>query len=407
MTGTSSVLVAGIFGLTGALVLAQAPAPAPATPAPAAQSAAPAAPPAAPPGTVKGTPAHDVAKGAQVLAEAQKALGGADKLKAVQRLEVKGKSARQPQGNFTIEGDFEYGFEFPDKFRHKENIGMQDVSIDILQILNGQEATTKTEMGGQGANLGNFDEGNRGGRGGRGGRGNDIARFLTGGAASDIPEENRKAVATQMARLAMLLLLNPRGEEVAWVGVAESPDGRADVLEFKTPDGVPTHLVLDEKTHMPLMLTWVGPVQSFNNRGGGGGGGGRGGDFRGGGPGNFPQSISPQQAQRQLAQQAQQQAQQPGQPQAQQPGQPQAQQPGQPQAQQPGQPQGQQQGRRGGGNTAPQQANLQMHVSDYKTVNGIKFPHLLQGGANNETSEEFVVKSLRVNPSFRADYFSK
>jgi hypothetical protein len=235
MTGTSSVLVAGIFGLTGALVLAQAPAPAP---APAAPAAAQAAPPAAAPGTVKGTPAHDVAKGAQILAEAQKALGGADKLKAVQRLEVKGKSARQPQGNFTIEGDFEYGFELPDKFRHKENIGMQDISIDMLQLLNGQEASTKTDMGGQGANLGNFEEANRG-RGGRGGRGNDIARFLTGGVPSDNPEENRKAIATQMSRLAMLFLLNPRGEEVAWIGVAESPDGRADVLEFKTRTALP------------------------------------------------------------------------------------------------------------------------------------------------------------------------
>jgi hypothetical protein len=240
----------------------------------------------------------------------------------------------------------------------------------MLQILNGQEATTKTDMGGAGANLGNFEEGNRG-RGGRGGRGNDIARFLTG-ATSDDPEENRKTIASQMARLVMLLLLNPRGEEVAWVGVAESPDGRADVLEFKTPDGVATRLVLDEKTHMPLMLTWVGTVQtSFNNRGGGGGGG-RGGDFRGGGPPNFPQSQAPNPNQGQQIL---------------------------------GQTQGQ--GRRGGGNNTPQQANLQMHVSDYKTVSGIKFPHLLQGGANNETTEEFVVKNLRVNPSFRADYFSK
>jgi hypothetical protein len=369
LKGASSVLVAGLVGAAGALVLAQAPAPAPpAAPGAAAPAAAQAAPPAVAPGTVKGTPAHDVAKGAQILAEAQKALGGADKLKAVQRLEVKGKSARQPQGNFNIEGDFEYGFEFPDKFRHKENIGLQDISIDMLQLLNGQEATTKTEMGGQGANLGNFDEGNRG-RGGRGGRGNDIARFLTGGATSDNPEENRKAVATQMARLAMLLVLNPRGEEVAWVGVAESPDGRADVLEFKTPDGVATHLVLDEKTHMPLMLTWVGTVQQQFNRGGGGG---RGGDFRGGGPANLPQSQqpNPNQGQQTL-----------------------------------GQNQGQ--GRRGGGNNTPQQANLQMHVSDYKTVSGIKFPHLIQSGANNETTEEFVVKSLRVNPSFRADYFTK
>jgi len=318
---------------------------------------------------VKGTPANDTVKGGQLLAEARKALGGEDKFKGVQRLEVKGKSARVPQGNTSIEGNFEYSFELPDKFRHKENLGLSDISIDILQVLNGQEATTKTDLGGAAANIGGFDDGggNRGGRGGRGGRGNDIARFLTGGAASDDPEVNRKSLATQMARLVMALMLST-SETVAWVGVAESPDGRADVLEFKTPDGVPTHLVLDEKTHLPLMLTWMGTVQQPFNRGGGGGGD----NFRGGGPPNFPQSQAPNpnQGNQTLGQQGQ-------------------------------------QGRRGGGNNnqTPQQANLQMHVSDYKTVSGIKFPHLIQSGANNETSEELVVKSLRINPSFRADLF--
>ena len=51
-------------------------------------------------------------------------------------------------------------------------------------------------------------------------------------------------------------------------------------------------------------------------------------------------------------------------------------------------------------------APLQMHLSDYKTVNGIKFPHLIQSGANDETTEELVVKSIRVNPSFKADLFT-
>src|SRR6187551_741307 len=200
LTGASSVLVAGILGVTGALVFAQAPtpapAPAPAAPAAAAQGAPPAAPPANAPGTVKGTPANDTVKGGQLLTEARKALGGEDKFKGVQRLEVKGKSARVPQGNTSIEGNFEYSFELPDKFRHKENLGLSDISIDILQVLNGQEATTKTDLGGAAANIGGFDDGggNRGGRGGRGGRGNDIARFLTGGAASDDPEVNRKSL---------------------------------------------------------------------------------------------------------------------------------------------------------------------------------------------------------------------
>ena len=372
LTG-ASVLVAGILGLTGVLVLAQTPAPAPAaapaTPAaaqapaaPAAAQAPAAAPAANPPGTVKGTPANDTVKGAKLLADARNALGGEDKFKAVQRLELKGKSARQPQGNFTVEGDFEYSIELPDKFRHKENLALTDISISILQVLNGQEATTKTDTGGSAGNIGGFDDGGgnrgRGGRGG-GGRNNDIVRFLTGGAGSDDPEVNRKALATQMARLVMALTLSTT-ETVAWIGIAESPDGRGDVLEFKTPDGVATHLVLDEKTHLPLMLTWIGPQQSFsNNRGGGG-------NFRGGGAANFPQSQAPNQAQ--------------------------------------------QQGRRGGGagnNTqTPQMVNLQMHLSAYKTVSGMKFPHLIQSGANNETTEELVVKNLRVNPSFRADLFT-
>ena len=48
-----------------------------------------------------------------------------------------------------------------------------------------------------------------------------------------------------------------------------------------------------------------------------------------------------------------------------------------------------------------------MHLSDYKTVNGIKLPHLIQRGPNGETTEELVVKSYKINPSFKADTFTK
>jgi hypothetical protein len=220
-------------------------------------------------------------------------------------------------------------------------------------------------MGGAGANLGGFDDGGGrgGGRGGggRGGRGNDMARFL-GGATSDDPEQQRIAISTQAARFSMLMLLTS-SEPVAWIGVAESPDGRADVLEFKTADGVANRLLLDEKTHMPLMLTWTGQAQTFQQQRGGGNRGGGGGGGGGGRGANFPQSQAPNQA-------------------------------------------AQAQGRQGRGN-APQQAALQMYVSDYKTANGLKFPFLIQSGANNVTTEEMVVKSVRINPSFRADYFTK
>jgi hypothetical protein len=353
--GSGVRVTLGILAVSGALVLAQTPATPPAAGAAggqtgAAQGAAAAKPPA---GTVTGTPANDTAKGALLLAEARKALGGDDKFKNIKTLEVKGKSARAQQ-QATLQGDFEIQIELPGKFRRKENLGVQDISIDIVQLVNGDNATQTSDVGGPGGAIGGFEDGGNNGRG-RGGRGNDIARFLTG-ATSDDPEQQAKTVRAAMARTEMALLVTSP-DPVAWIGVAESPDGRADVLQFKTADGVDTKLLLDEKTHLPLMMAWPGVVQSFNrnnNNGNRGGGGGR---------GNFPQDQQPNQ------------------------------------------------GRRGGGgnrgNATLVQATLQTHLSDYKNVNGMKFPFLIQSGANEETTEELVVKSVKVNPVFKAEQFSK
>ena len=287
-----------------------------------------------------------------MLAEARKALGGDDKFKAVQRLEVKGKSARAA-GNSNLEGDFEILIELPAKFRRKETISLSDFGIDILQILNGTEAIEEISGGrAGGGNIGGFEggggDGGFGGERGRGGRGNNNIAALLGGGTTD-PETRHKNLASEMARTTLSLLLTT-SEPVAWIGVAESPDGKANVLEFKPADGVATRLLVDEKTHLPLMLSWTGvpsQIGNFNNnRRGGGGGRGQGGQ--------------PAQAQ----------------------------------------------GRRGG--AAPGQiAPLQMYLSDYKTVSGIKLPHLIQRGANDETTEELVVKTYRVNPSFKADTFQK
>jgi hypothetical protein len=119
---------------------------------------------------------------------------------------------------------------------------------------------------------------------------------------------------------------------VAWVGTAESPDGKADVLEITPAEGSPTRLFLDQSSHVPLMITWQGAAA--------GGRRGRGGDQAG--------------------------------------------------AQAPQQP-----------------PTLQLTLSDYKTVNGIKLPHHVTRGTNGQTLEEWNVKSYKVNPSFKADFFKK
>jgi hypothetical protein len=57
-------------------------------------------------GSLPSAQTEDTAKGASLLAEARKALGGEDKLAAVKRLQVKGEM-RRGQGNNTLEGDTE------------------------------------------------------------------------------------------------------------------------------------------------------------------------------------------------------------------------------------------------------------------------------------------------------------
>jgi hypothetical protein len=312
---------------------------------PAGSQTTPPAPAGPAPGTVQGTPAQDTARGATILADARKAIGGEDRLKAVQRIEVKGKSARAASAQSNIEGDFEIQIELPDKFRRREALTMgAQVGFDVVQILNGATATQRAEAANTGGAIGGFDGGGDGGNrgGGRGGRGFNPAQLLGNGDANQ-EEAIKRALTTDMARMLRSLLL-VTNEQVAWVGVAESPDGKADVLEFKTPDGVATRLMVDEKTRMPLMMSWTGTPSGLSAIAGRGN--------RGGNQG--------------------------------------------------------QQGRRGGGPAGQGgPAPLQMYFSDYKTVNNIKLPHLIQSGANGETTEELVVKSYRINPSFRAEIFQK
>ena len=115
-------------------------------------------------------------------------------------------------------------------------------------------------------------------------------------------------------------------------------------------------LLLEGNTHMPLMVMWQGPV----GRGGGAGRGGRG--RRGGdaAPGETPAAppAAPAQAPPQ------------------------------------------------GASAAPAgPAMIQMHLSEYKVVNGIKLPHVITRGFEGQTQEELEIKSYKINPNFKSNTF--
>lgn len=176
-----------------------------------------------------------------------------------------------------------------------------------------------------------------------GGRGG----FARGGRGQIDPERlkeaQRRTRQTEVSRLLVAMLLNTTAP-VAWIGTAQSPDGTADVLEI-TIEGNPTRVFLDSSTHMPLMLTWSG-------------GGGRA-FARGGQQGQAAQGQSPQ---------------------------------------------GQAAPTAPAGRTPVTQ---EMHLSDYKVVGGLKLPHLITRGVGGETSEEWTIKSYKINPNFKANTFTK
>jgi hypothetical protein len=291
--------------------------------------------------------AQDATKGASLLAEARKALGGDEKLRAVKTLQVKGDFKRSA-GQNTIEGEVELFVELPDKLRRTEDLSLPGGGPSIIrtEVLNGTD-TWEDNTGGGGQFIfrgpgGAFGRGGGGGLG-RGGGGDAADGNQRGGGRENVDSERLRQIQlrarqAELMRLALALLLTSN-DPVTWVGTAQSPDGTADVLEVKPAEGPAIRVFLDTMSHMPLMLTWQGAgPQIFTRRGGGR---------------------------------------------------------GQAQGDQPAAP------------PRPQQATLRMTLGEYKAVNGIKLPHLITRGVNDQTNEEWTVSSYRVNPSFKADTFTK
>ena len=287
----------------------------------------------------------DPEKGAALLAEARRALGGDDRLRAVKTLDVRGDFKRLA-GQTTIEGELQVRVELPDKLRRDEDLSPPGGGPAIVrtEVLNG--ATVWDENSGGGRMFMGRVGGGGGGGGGRGGAGGALGGDAQAGGRAQIDpaqlqEAQRRARQTELARFALIWLLTTDAP-VAWMGIAEAPDGKADVLEITPAVGPALRLFLDASTHIPLMVTWQGAAPQLMIAGRRGG--------RGEGRGDAPA------------------------------------------------------GGRGPGGPP---ATLRITLADYKTVNGVKLPHLMTRGANDMTIEEWTIDSYRINPTFRADVFSK
>lgn len=281
-----------------------------------------------------------------LVAAAQEALGG-EKLASVQSLSAEG-PFRRSMGQRDMEGLLTIVIVRPDKLRRSEEMGMAGMAngptMERISALNGIEAWEDMQ--------------NRGGMGG------GVRVMMRGpdgpGGGALTPEQIEQArlrrMRAELQRWTVALLLDS-AQPFTDAGVAESPEGKADILETRDEAGRPVRLFLDQETHLPLMLQYQEVRPRIAMRGPGGPGGGR----PGGGP---PRERPSEEEMKQRIEEL----------------------------------------RKEG---PPKPSTLAMYFSDYRDVDGVKLPHTMRISVDGQPNEEWTVEKFKVNPEVKASEFEK
>lgn len=268
-------------------------------------------------------------KAADLLAQARAAIGG-DKASKVQALSCAGTVSRLV-GDRQISGELTLDLQLPDKMLRTDSISpMGDSALVITeQGLNGETLlrNTRTLNTPPGA----------------------IIRTppppAPGSEAETQALRNSRA---ELARLAIgLLLMSPASLPVDFTygGEAESPDGKADVIDAKGASSFAAKLFLDKKSHRPLLIAYRGASPRM--------------------------VVQTQRVAR---------------------GAPPPEGPGHGDAQAP---------------PAPEIVDINLFFDDYKDVDGVQLPHHLSRSVDGQTVEELTCKTMKVNPAFKPDTFAK
>jgi hypothetical protein len=203
----------------------------------------------------------------KILAAARQALGGDKKLEAVKSLAIEGRAMRiRPDGTST-ESDFEVAIELPDRFMRREVVvNMGNMSIYRNSGFNGDgvinEIDAPPQLAGGGGNVVMFRSTGPGGTTMTVGSGGTA---MAGAAPTPEQQEASRRAALvsakqDFARMALgMFAKSPAAYPLTmtFAGQAESPDGKADVIEVKGEGDFTARLFIDATTHLPLMLSWM------------------------------------------------------------------------------------------------------------------------------------------------------
>jgi hypothetical protein len=218
-------------------------------------------------------------------------------------------------------------------------------------------------------------------------------RIQTDNPASD-PARAKLALQRSHSDLARLLLGLTGGTQpgftatYAYGGQAESPDGRADILDVTGPGDFKVRMYVDVETHLPLMLTYMEPEPRMVMRTMG----------REGGRGS---SATPVAAPGVASHGS-------GAAPAGSPPSPGARQGGTPASAglSPAEREELDKQIKDAEATPPKLVEYRLFFSDYRKVDGVSLPHRIARGVGAKTIEEWDITSYQVNPSFKADRFN-
>jgi hypothetical protein len=300
---------------------------------------------------------------AAVLAEAKKAMGGADKVAALKGLTAEG-PFRRSMGGRDMEGVLTLTIVRPDRMHRVEELAMGGMvggpMMERTSVLAGNvawdEMANRGGMGG-GMQIRMMDGPGPGGRG--------------PGAPAPMTEEQMNEARVRRARVQLHRFMAALVAEgpAPWTdaGIAESPDGKADILETKEETGRTLRLFIDQATHLPLMVQYQDPKPMVMINGGPGGPG-RGPGGPGGPPpaagaaGGPPPQMTPEEIQKRVEEMRK---------------------------------------------NPPALGTYAMHLGEYKKVDGVMLPHKIDISLDGQPNEEWTIEKYKVNPAIKADTWEK
>jgi hypothetical protein len=254
-------------------------------------------------------------------------------------------------GNFQMTSNLELLLGLPDKYVRSESSNSAMVSMSNTMGFNGERPIKSAAQAGMPAGGGMM--------------------IRMGGPGVAMGSSGEKPTPEQQAQLDKQLVGSARQEisrlmlgwfatahpsvtvQYSYAGEAESPDGKAFIIDAKSADGFAARLFIDETTHLPLMVTYQAPQSRMVTVGGpppAGGGRAQG----------APRPPTPDDQQRIEADARRQIDQLQAQP--------------------------------------PAMVEYTLYFDDWREEDGIKFPHALRRASAGTTMEEWTVSKVRVNP---------